>query len=238
MSPLQLIGASAAMALGALVQGSVGFGASLVAAPLLVLIDPVFVPGPITVAALVVNIVMLSTRREGAAEHDIRWAMAGLLPGTAVAGVTLAVLPQHGLSIAVSVLVLVAVALTASGLAVVRGPATLLGAGTVSGFMGTISGIGGPPVALVYQREPAVVLRRTLPRYFHVGGLISALTLVVVGRLDAHDVALALALVPGLAFGLAGAVPLSGHVDKRTARPFVLGLSALAAIVVLVREVV
>jgi uncharacterized membrane protein YfcA len=238
MSPLELIGASAAMALGALVQGSVGFGASLVAAPLLVLIDPVFVPGPITVAALLVNVVMLSTRREGAAEHDIRWAMLGLVPGTAAAGVTLLLLPHDGLSIAVSVLVLAAVLVTASGLAVHRGRAALLGAGTVSGFMGTISGIGGPPVALVYQHEPAVVLRRTLPRYFLVGGAISAVTLIAVGHLDAHDVALALALVPGLAVGLAGAVPLSGHVDKRTARPFVLGLSALAAAVVLVRELV
>jgi uncharacterized membrane protein YfcA len=236
MSPLALFGASAAMALGALVQGSVGFGASLVAAPLLVLIDPVFVPGPITVAALLVNIVMLSTRNEGDAEHDIRWAMAGLVPGTVIAGVTLLVLPQDGLSIAVSVLVLLAVMVTASGLTVVRGRATLLGAGTVSGFMGTISGIGGPPVALVYQREPAVVLRRTLPRYFLVGGVISAATLAAVGRLDGHDLALGLALLPGLALGLAGAVPLSGHVDKRTARPFVLGLSALAAVVVLARE--
>jgi uncharacterized membrane protein YfcA len=180
---------------------------------------------------------MLTTRREGAAEHDIRWAMVGLVPGTIVAGLTLAVLPEHGLSIAVSLLVLVAVALTASGLSVTRGAATLLGAGTLSGFMGTISGIGGPPVALVYQREPAVVLRRTLPRYFLVGGVISAITLLAVDRLDGYDVALSLALVPGIVVGLAGSVPLSAHVDKRTARPFVLGLSALAAIVVLVREV-
>ncbi|MEY2406623.1 MAG: uncharacterized protein QOG39_1539, partial [Acidimicrobiaceae bacterium] len=117
MSPFQLVAASVAMALGALVQGAVGFGAALIAAPLLVLVDPVYVPGPITVAALLLNVAMLVSRDEGPAEHDIRWAMAGLVPGTIVAGVTLAVLPQHGLSIAVSVLVLLGVGLTASGLA-------------------------------------------------------------------------------------------------------------------------
>ena len=39
-----------AMGLGALVQGTVGFGQSLVAAPLLLLIDTRLVPGPLTVA--------------------------------------------------------------------------------------------------------------------------------------------------------------------------------------------
>ncbi|MEY2463280.1 MAG: uncharacterized protein QOH64_1418 [Acidimicrobiaceae bacterium] len=238
MSPFQLVAASVAMALGALVQGAVGFGAALIAAPLLVLVDPVYVPGPITVAALLLNVAMLVSRDEGPAEHDIRWAMAGLVPGTIVAGVTLAVLPQHGLSIAVSVLVLLGVGLTASGLAIPRQPTTLFAAGTMSGFMGTISGIGGPPVALVYQNEPAAVLRRTLPRYFLFGGVISAVTLLAVGRLDGHDLLLSLVLLPGLALGLAASVPLTGHVDKRTARPFVLGLSALAAIVVFAREVV
>jgi uncharacterized membrane protein YfcA len=236
MTVLELTGAIAAMALGTLVQGALGFGAALIAAPLLVLIDPVFVPGPITIAALLVNVAMLTTRREGAGEHDIRWAMAGLLPGTLAAGVTLAVLPERGLSIAVSILVLLAVALTASGLTVARIPATLLGAGTLSGFMGTISGIGGPPVALVYQREPAVVLRRTLPRYFLVGGLISAATLLAVGHLDGHDLLLGLGLIPGIALGLVGSLRVAGGVDRRPGRPLVLLLCSLAAVIVLVRE--
>ncbi len=52
MSGTELALAIAVVALGAAVQGSVGFGANLVAAPLLTLIDPSLVPVPIVVAAL------------------------------------------------------------------------------------------------------------------------------------------------------------------------------------------
>ena len=39
---------------------------------------------------------------------------------------------------------------------------TLVGAGMVSGVMGTMTSVGGPPMALVYQREQAAKLRSTL----------------------------------------------------------------------------
>ena len=41
---------------GAAVQGAVGFGANLVAAPLLVLLGEGFVPGPVIVASGVLNV--------------------------------------------------------------------------------------------------------------------------------------------------------------------------------------
>ena len=43
---------------GAAVQGAVGFGANLVAAPLLVLLDDGFVPGPVIVASGVLNVLL------------------------------------------------------------------------------------------------------------------------------------------------------------------------------------
>jgi len=44
-----LVLAIAAVAGGAIVQGSVGVGLSLVAAPALVAIDPTFIPGPLLI---------------------------------------------------------------------------------------------------------------------------------------------------------------------------------------------
>jgi len=51
----------------------------------------------------------------------------------------------------------IAVLLSVSGLSLRRTDSNLVGAGVVSGFMGTVSGIGGPPIALVYHTS--------LPRY-------------------------------------------------------------------------
>jgi uncharacterized membrane protein YfcA len=112
----------------------------------------------------------------------------------------------------------------------------LLAAGTLSGFMGTVSSIGGPPIALLYQHERALVLRSTLPRFFLVASTVAIVILVAVGRLGPTEVLEGLALLPGVALGVAVAPRLAGHVDRRSARPVVLGLSLLAATAVLVKE--
>jgi hypothetical protein len=59
------------------------------------------------------------------------------------------------------------VGLTASGLELARTRHMLIGAGIVSGYMATITAIGGPPVALLYHRDNAaaavtVVVRELL----------------------------------------------------------------------------
>jgi len=236
VSPLQVFLAALAMAIGALVQGAVGFGGSLVGAPLLALVDVRLVPGPIGIASLVLNLLIVRGPDQGRPDPGIRWATAGLVPGTIAAGATLAVLSTRGLSIAFAILVFLGVGLTASGLSPRRTPRVLFGAGVVSGFMGTVSSIGGPPVALLYQHDGGPTLRATLPRYFFVGGVLGLIALVPVGRLGRFELLSSLALIPGVIVGLRGSRWLAGHIDRRSARPWVLGLSSLAAISVLVRE--
>lgn len=236
MSPAQAGAATAAMALGALVQGGVGFGSALVAAPLLALVDTNFVPGPITVVTTVLNLFVIRAADAAAFDRQVRWSLGGLVPGTIAAGATLLALSARGLSLAFAVMVILGVVITGVGLHVVKRPSTLFGAGVLSGFMGTVSGIGGPPVALLYQHDSGRTLRATLPRYFLVGGSITMVTLVAVGKLGGEELLLALVLVPGMLVGLAGSSWLAGHVDRRTARPFVLLLSTLAAVSVLIKE--
>ena len=65
------------VAFAAAVQGSLGLGMALIAAPILLLIDPRLVPGPFLVAVLVVTVLM--TRREWSdvKTTSIGWAGAG-----------------------------------------------------------------------------------------------------------------------------------------------------------------
>src|SRR3954471_19484830 len=183
------------MALGAWVQGGIGFGSALVAAPRLALVDTSFVPGPVTVVTTFLNLFIIHASDAAAFDREVRWALGGLVPGTITAGVTLLALSSRGLSLAFAVMVLFAVALTGSGWAVAKRPSTLFGAGVLSGFMGTVSGIGAPPIALLYQHASGPTLRATLPRYFLAGGAITLVTLILVGRLGADELLRAVVLV-------------------------------------------
>ena len=85
------------------------------------------------------------------------------------------------------------------------GPVTrsaLFSAGIASGFMATAAGLGGPPVALVYQRAPGLRLRGTLAAYFIVGTVISLGALALAGRFGAEEFRLSAFLVPGTVLGL------------------------------------
>lgn len=235
MTGTEALLAALIFAAGAAVQGAVGFGANLVAAPLLVLLDEGFVPGPVIVASGVLNLLLAWRRGRGDVDPTVNVAIAGQVAGALVAGAVIAALPADALSIVFAGLVLVAVAVTMSGRRLARTRPNLAGAGLVSGFMGTISGIGGPPIALAYLGLDGPGLRATLARYFLVGNLVAIPTLIVVGSLELDDVPACLALVPGAVAGFLLSDWLARHADRATLRPIVLGLSTLAALAVIVR---
>lgn len=236
MTAGELTLAAIVMAIGACLQGAVGFGSNLVAAPLLLLLSRTFVPGPVIVASLLLNLFVL--RREGAGSVDARIgpAIVGQVPGAILAGVVFATVPERGLSLLFAAMVLAAVALSAVGRQLPMTRPALVGAGATSAFMGTISGIGGPPMAMVFQRLPGPALRGTLSRFFLIGGVVSLATLLVVGRLGGDEVVPALVLLPGTAAGFALSGPLARRVDRGAVRPVVLVLSAVSAVAVVVRE--
>jgi uncharacterized membrane protein YfcA len=83
----------------------------------------------------------------------------------------------------------------------------LLGAGALSGFMGTIASVGGPPMALLYQDSSGERLRSTMSGFFIFGTLISLVGLMLAGRFGRAEFMASLAVVPGVlaGFGLSQA---------------------------------
>ena len=94
------------------------------------------------------------------------------------------------------------VALSPAGPAASPRPGRPSSASDPVGFMGTVSGIGGPPIALVYQHSDGPTLRGTLARYFTVGNLVAIPTLVVAGHLGRDELLPIAVLVPGALAGL------------------------------------
>lgn len=236
LSTWEIVAAFAVMAAGGCLQGAVGFGSNLIAAPLLLLVDDAFVPAPIVVGSFVLNALMIRREHAGHFDPTVKPAMVAQVPGALAAGLVISSLPERELSLLFAGLVLVAVAISAAGWHLRPTRATLVAAGSAAGFMGTISGIGGPPVALVYQRSPGPTLRATLSRFFLVGGMVSLAVLAVSGAVDGDSLRACLITVPASAVGFAASTPLVRRIDRGSVRPYVLGLSSLAAVAVVVRE--
>ncbi len=223
------------MAAGALVQGSIGFGVNLVAAPILVLIDPEFVPFPVILASLALNLLLAARERGELPWRAVRWPMVGAFPACIGGAAAVAVLDRDALSIAFAVLVLVAVALSVSGLHPRHTALNLALAGAASGFMGTTTGIGGPPMGLVFQRQRGPQLRASLLRFFVFTSVMAIIPLSLFGEVHRADLGRTLVLLPGALVGYLVAPRFARVLDHGYVRHAVLAVSAVSAIIVLLR---
>jgi uncharacterized membrane protein YfcA len=224
-------------ALGATLQGSIGFGLAVVSAPLLLLIDPVWVPGPMLLAAMLLVMLIAHRDRAHILEGDVALGTVGRVLGTIPAAYALYVLPQHVYDLVFAAMVLAGVALSASGVHIARTRLNVVVAGTLSGIAGTISSIGGPPMALVYQHERGPSVRGTMSAIFVVGTWISIAGLWWAGRFGNVELLLGLVLMPAILAGFAVSRYTAAWLDRRRTRPAILAVSAVSALVILVRAI-
>ena len=236
--PLDLIGASAVVMAGAIFQGSVGFGLGMLAAPLLVLIDPDLVPAPLLLAALALTLLVAFSERGAIDLKGVGWALVGRIPGTLIGAATLAVASRNATTILVGIIVFVAIGLIGSGMNLSRTPRVLLAAGTLSGFMGTTTSIGGPPIAALYHNAPGAQIRGTMASFFVVGLVVSLSALAFVGRFGFDELYAGAFLLPGVVAGFAVSRRIAPILDRGYTRVAVLTVSALAGLSVIVQVLV
>ena len=230
--------ASGAVALGSIAQGTVGFGVGVLAAPLLLLIDPRLVPGPLLLTAFFLIVGLTWREWRGVRFADLGWSLVGRVAGTAVAVLFLGGIPASRLDAALGVVVIVAVAFSTIGLEIRLSRASFFGAGALSGFFGTVAAVGGPPMGLLYQREKGPVVRGTLSAFFVVGTVISLGGLVLAGRFGPTELRLTPVLLPGALVGYLLSGRLARIMDRGWMRPAILALSVIAGCIVVVKHFV
>lgn len=235
MDPLTFGLASLVVAAGAALQGAIGFGLGVFAVPLLLLFVPALVPGPLLASSLLLTVLLAHHDRAGINWRDLLWALSGRSVGIIAAAALLATVSPRAMALWSGGLVLFAVALSASGLHVPPAPRSLLAAGMLSGVLGTAVSIGGPPIALLYQRETGARLRGTLAAFFLIGVAMSLVGLRAADRFGPAELRLAAYLVPGVLAGFLVSRRLGHLLDRGFTRPAILTISALSSVVVIVR---
>ena len=236
LAPWGLAACLAIVLIGATIQSSIGFGLGLVAAPVLGIVDPAFVPVGVLVAIAPMTVVMAMREHHHVDRTGIGWAVLGRVPGTVLGAWVVARADHTTLAFLIAASVLLAVAASVTGLHVAPNRRNLALAGVASGFGGTAVGIGGPPMAIAYQNSRPETIRSTLAVFFLVGLTISAVSLSVAGVIGRRELQLgSLLIVPSLLGTLIGG-RLSGHLPDGKIRPLVLGLCVLSAIALIVEQ--
>ena len=223
------------MAIASALQASVGIGLALLAVPLLVLLSPWLVPGPMLLAGSFLAFATAYRERHALDSGSFTLSLLGLLAGTVLGAVTLSTISIEHINRVFAILILLAVALSFAGPRLRPTRLALFAGGGGAGIMGTMVGIHGPPIALVFQNARPAQTRAMLGAFFFVAYLGSVLALAVVGLFGKLQLVLAAELLPGVVCGLLAAPFGAGFFNPARLRVAILGISASSALLLLFR---
>ena len=227
-----------AVLVGSVVQGLVGLGVGLVSAPVVTLLQPNLMPGTLLWMGLLTPALTLLVDRRDIDWPGMAWGIPARIPGTVLGVLLVGWFSHRELGIAVGLMVLISVLVTWRAVHLPINRTTLVTAGFLSGVGATTTSIGGPPIAVLYQHQPAGRIRSTLAVYFSLGAMFSLVALAVTGDLTWHQTAVAAMLAPGVPIDLWLARGLGRALDLRSIRTGVLVVCAASAVLLLVRSLV
>ncbi len=233
----ELVLAAVITAGGAAVQSAVGVGFAMVSVPLLAILDANLAPVPQLLLAVPLAASMAWRERHAIELRGIGWVLAGRAPGAALGLLMLKSMDGRALDALIGAMVLGAVIVVASKATVRRTARTEFAAGMAAGTSGLVASIGGPPLALLYRDDRGEVVRSNLAVIFTIGITVSILVRAGAGEIGGTDVQVALWLLPGLVAGYLLGGRLLARFEGRLLRAALLGLSGMAAVVLILKSV-
>jgi len=235
MSVEVLVVLGVAVAIAALVQGTSGLGFALIVAPVAGLLAPGILPVALLMLMIPLNVYVAWRERAAIDFRGVGWISLARIVSTPLGVWLLAVVPPDRLGPLVGVMTVLAAAASLLTPAFTPSVPALLGAGVITGLSETATGIGGPPLALVYQHETPSTLRSTVATCFLIGEVASLVLLGFQGRVGVQHLQAAGWLMPPLVAGLAVSALLHRRVSSGPMRTFVLVFAVISGIVLVVR---
>ena len=218
---------------GSTVQASIGIGLGMIASPMLLLADPDFIPAAIMLAVLPLTFTIAWVDRQHIAPRDVGFALGGRVPGTIAGALVVASLSDRVLAVLVAGSVLLAVVASITGRLFQPTGRALVVAGLASGFAGTTTGVGGPPMALTYQNSDPATMRATISAFFSIGSVMSIVALWLAGEIGLRQLQLTAMILPVVVLGVCTALLVKEHLRPEVVRPTVLVICTIAAVALL-----
>lgn len=227
-----------AVFIGTIVQRLAGQGLGMIATPMVALVAPQFLPSAMLLLGLVVGLGAASVDRSAVAKDELPAGFAGRALGAIIAAwLAVRLVDTGSFAILIALMVYLGVALSLLGVRVNIRPASLLIAGTAAGLMGTLTAVGAPPMALLYQHEDAKRSAAMQNTFFAFGMIVSLASLAVAGLIGWRHLMFAASILPVVLLALAVANPLAKRSAKAKIRPVALTLATLAATVLIYKQV-
>ncbi|MBI4337940.1 MAG: sulfite exporter TauE/SafE family protein [Chloroflexi bacterium] len=236
---LVLTAASAIVLAAGVLQGAMGFGFALVAAPLLsIVIEPQMVVPVLFVQTFVtMGLILLHARRHLRVRRMWLLTLAGMV-GVPAGTVVLVILNASLLRLLIgSTVTLTAVAMMFGFKKTLRHELVAsVPVGFVSGALGASTSLSGPPVVFFYTNQDVDPreFRANVVAYFLMLALAMLPSFIIAGLLNSETVLFSAQLLPAALVGVLGGIALNRWIQGTLFRHITLTLMVVAGIAAIV----
>ena len=221
--------------IGAFVQGSTGMGFALITVPVFAIVEPSLIPVVVLFLMLPLNAYVMVRERHAIHWFGAKWITLGRFLGTFAGLWILTVISGRPLELFIGISTVAAALLALAAPEFTAGKHTFNLVGLVTGITETSTGIGGPPLALVYQHASGPTLRATVALCFLVGEIISLVVLGISGVIDQEMLRQTATLMLPLLLGAWLSRFVHHRLDGPIVRILVLAFSIVSGLVVVIR---
>ena len=217
-------------------QSLFGMGWGMIAAPFLALLDPSLIPSTIVFlgffAALFPGIRYFK---------DIHWetfrpSISGRIFGSILAGWIAAYVVASGkIEIIVGIVLLISILISALTVKrIAQNSVNHFFAGTASGILGTIVGVGGAPMGIIYQNENPSIVRANNNLFFTIGSLVSFIVLISAGVIEDYHIIYGFLMLPPLFFASYTSKFLLTYASK-ILKTYILSICSFSSLLLIAR---
>jgi len=222
--------------IGAITQSAVGIGFGIPAC-FLIILEPTMVPSCIVLMGTFLAFSNAFLSFKDIIKDDLIYSFSGRVVGTFISVPLISLtIGTKSYLIIFGLLLLITVFLSAKKWSIAATKKNVTIAGLCSGFMGTLTGVGGPPMAIVYQNSDAKNVVATLNMFFGIGALFSVLVLTYIDLINFREIMRCLLLAPGIIAGIIlGRQKIVKDYVSINLKKLILIICFISAIIVLVQ---
>jgi len=218
---------------GSLIQTTIGFGAGIIATPILYMVSPETVPFFVSFVFMILCICILYINRFHFVLGELIFAVIFRIPGTIVGAWLLMIISQQILALIIGISVLMAVVISIFNISIGVNRGSMAIAGFFSGIMGTIAAIGGPPIVLLMQNEDAGKLKAGLAFFFTISSIMSLIAQWWVGKVPTIPTGWWLLSILAVILGFLSGRWFSARFRSEWLRPVILSLCGISGLSVI-----
>lgn len=226
------------LVVASILQMATGVSVGMIIVPFLAMISYTLIPVPIVFASLTLTIMMAYKGREHIDLRNAYPISIGMLAGIFIAVYLLSQIHFEYLGLVFGIFILISVVISLRVKTFTLTKTMNYTGGLIAGVMGTMAAVGGQVLALLFQNHPLESIKSTLATLYTLFSITMLFVFYLFDKFSYEQMIPGFYMMPGFIMGFFVAPLFSKYFNPKYAKPVVLGMATMGALLLIYQTLV